>query len=89
MIHFCHRCEWGAKGIVCAGSVPCRQDEQRRDITVMVKLGCPVGHFKGTGECERCKGPHATETCPLPEGFDVEQERRRMQQGGCCATARG
>lgn len=45
MIHFCHRCDSGAKGVVCSGDVPCRADPQRRDIRVMVRVGCPKGYF--------------------------------------------
>lgn len=45
--------------------------------------GAEVGSLLVAGRVEE-KRPAMRPPEPMPDGFDVEKERRRMTQGGCC-----
>lgn len=62
-----------------------------------VDFECPLGFEWGQQvelpprvpvklKCRRCGGEHLAKDCMgvIPDDYDPEQERRRMQQGGCC-----
>lgn len=76
-LHACSRCVREAGGNCASGAiVVCPVDAQ------------PITGHAQTGEC--AKGLLRRSTVPplpvqhIPDDFDVEQERRRMAQGGCC-----
>lgn len=64
---------------------PCTCDMDMRDITAHAKYDyCPLQKF---GNGARPEGLFVSlPPQPIPDDFDPEQERRRMQQGGCCGS---
>lgn len=68
------------RGPAGPGGCKCKIDPQGRTINEIAELvDCTIGKHKIV----------ATPRTPLPlqeipDDFDPEQERRRMQQGGCC-----
>lgn len=72
----CSRCDFA-----CAKPRrgPCACTVDGIDILVHIeKRDCPKGFHTNAAM------PIMPPPMPIPEGFDVEQERRRMKQGGCC-----
>jgi hypothetical protein len=70
----------------CDGRCACKADPKQHDVRDIAKQrDCPLGFHKEAGiGCSRCGGAHDVSACQIPENFDIEQEKRRAQQGGCC-----
>ena len=52
---------------------------------------CTAGKHDGMPTMEQCVECLALLPAPfvIPDGYDPEQERRRMRQGGCCGSPAG
>lgn len=78
-IKVCRQCNMSPPR--CGGHCPCKVDH--REILDHAKANyCPLGKFGTTAKPDGWVAGLPIQE--ISDDFDPEQERRRLQQGGCC-----